>query len=438
MKNKLVAMFLLMSVLLLPTSIYADNIKSLGKAVSQGKLEKARSLLKKGVSPNVADGFGDLPLYSAVRNGNLECVKLLLEYGANPGLVLRHVCSEKANALEITKALLEAGADPNTKDDDGITLLICLLWLKPSPDVALQISELLISHGADVNAKSAEGNTALTGACARKGYDDVVKLLLSKGANPNTLMKNGWSPLDCVCSGGELETARSLIEHGADVNLAMEPGDTPLILAAMKGHLDVVRLLLENGADPKRRGEEGYTVLQAAAFSGNKELAAFLVTHAGLESEYEALQTPVNLRLINEEISEIIFLCFNRLGVDEAPVLVTIPPGAERVISLEKGNYELLFAKEIRVLAMPKSVKSSPEAFPFATYTQSTTTVGRGSIGKILIAQDEAWKIRVSRQSKDDSYLLRTITVDGIDRIFSKPEPVMLFANGDIFAPLCK
>jgi ankyrin repeat protein len=44
--------------------------------------------------------------------------------------------------------------------------------------------KLLLDHGADVDLRNNDGWTALMNACGR-GYNDIVKLLLAKGADPN-------------------------------------------------------------------------------------------------------------------------------------------------------------------------------------------------------------------------------------------------------------
>ena len=69
------------------------------------------------------------------------------------------------------KLLLEAGADPNTRDEQGNTplhLAVKVGWLKRVG--------LLVSHGADVNVKNNEGESPLSIARAN-GHKDVIEFL---------------------------------------------------------------------------------------------------------------------------------------------------------------------------------------------------------------------------------------------------------------------
>jgi ankyrin repeat protein len=71
------------------------------------------------------------------------------------------------------KLLIDAGADLNTKDDDGWTALMY------ADDV--QRTELLLKTGADMTVKSKDGKTALTLAIENQ-QEEIAKLLKSRGA----------------------------------------------------------------------------------------------------------------------------------------------------------------------------------------------------------------------------------------------------------------
>ena len=60
--------------------------------------------------------------------------------------------------------------------------------------LALEAAKLALDLGADVNAANDAGDTTLHGAAA-KGYEDVVRLLVSKGALPEAKNKRGGTPL---------------------------------------------------------------------------------------------------------------------------------------------------------------------------------------------------------------------------------------------------
>ena len=84
-------------------------------------------------------------------------------------------------AGQVVKALIEASADVNKADNDGVTPLhsAALVGLEA-------VVNVLIEAGADVNETSNNGDTPLSSA-AWKGHDAVVKVLIEAGADVNKL-----------------------------------------------------------------------------------------------------------------------------------------------------------------------------------------------------------------------------------------------------------
>jgi len=119
------------------TSANEKDPSSLFELVSQHKIEELESELRRqseveGYSSqiNEQDDAGQTPLHLAADQGDLECVNLLLRYGANPnatdedGISILQTslmsCSGDT-ALGVIQALLQAGADPFKPDNDGDT-----------------------------------------------------------------------------------------------------------------------------------------------------------------------------------------------------------------------------------------------------------------------------------------------------------------------------
>ena len=118
---------------------------------------------------------------------------------------------------EAVRLLLDAGADPDARNEAGAT---ALMWAVDDPDKA----RLLLRRGADPNARSDDGRTPLLVATSWSQPYEVVKLLLDRGAKPSPLVNTYKGPV------------------------------TPLRLAAEAGDEAVLRLLLDRGADAKALG----------------------------------------------------------------------------------------------------------------------------------------------------------------------------------------
>jgi len=136
------------------------------------------------------------------------------------------------------RSSIEAGVDPNGRDERGLTPLMWAVKLGDRTDVLDVLTEL----GAETDLESNDGNTALTMAA----------------------------------SAGNREAVRSLLASGADVDHRNGKGSTALMFAAYRGHLDVVEMLLESGADATLVNESGLTAGQAAEDAGQAEIVALL------------------------------------------------------------------------------------------------------------------------------------------------------------------
>jgi len=149
-------------------------------------IQKVGELLKEGADVNAPIACGTFnALDGAIGTQNLEMVRFLLAHGARPrGSELARAASECTalpSSLEIVRALLKAGADPNTPQypQEGDTPLMLATWRGNKEVVAL----LLAQPGIKVDAMDSDGETALMSA-AEKGDTEIVDLLLRAGANP--------------------------------------------------------------------------------------------------------------------------------------------------------------------------------------------------------------------------------------------------------------
>ncbi|MEL7406476.1 MAG: ankyrin repeat domain-containing protein, partial [Cyanobacteria bacterium J06558_2] len=195
-------------------------VKELSDLVFDKNLKEIKEIIKKGVDVNGFDEIGNRALCLAVAVGDLEIVRVLLEAGADPNLTPEPELDEDesnpplwfANSAEITKLLIDAGADINFQFSNGDTILIVTAerW------GASKKTKVLLENGADINIKNNEGKTALI--CAAQDKDN-------------------------------LEDVKLLIKFGADINIKDHDGNTALSLAKEAGNHKIIQLLEEADAN---------------------------------------------------------------------------------------------------------------------------------------------------------------------------------------------
>ncbi|KAG1968877.1 KN motif and ankyrin repeat domain-containing protein 2 [Pimephales promelas] len=165
---------------------------------------------------NMADGNGNTALHYTVSHSNFPVVNLLLGTG---------LCNaDKQNKAGYTAIMLTALAAFNSDND-------------------LQTVLQLLRTG-DVNAKASQaGQTALMLAVSH-GRGDMVKALLSCGAQVNLRDDDGSTALMCACEHGHVDIVRQLLSvPGCDATLTDNDGSTALSIALEASQNDIAVLL---------------------------------------------------------------------------------------------------------------------------------------------------------------------------------------------------
>src|SRR5262249_38505794 len=97
----------------------------------------------------------------------------------------------------------------------------------------------------------------------------LIEMLLKAGADPNTALPEGETPLMTAARSGSVEAVSALAAHGADINRQETwRGQTALMWAAAEGHAEMLRALLAHGADLHARSNGGFTALLFAVREG--------------------------------------------------------------------------------------------------------------------------------------------------------------------------
>jgi ankyrin repeat protein len=212
----------------------ADFDALLLEAVIKGQHSVVRAVVAAGANVNHCGvAKKKTPLMIAVKKNDMQMVDLLLSLKAKPDVFVGvnhkvaaiHLAIGKNN-FEMTKRLLDAGCDPNltAPDQKGRWTPLHSAALHSSNEVI----ELLLSRGADIEAKTETEATPL--ALAARHYKvAATRYLISKGADVNTRDKAGSTPIIQACLVGATSVAKLLVEVGkADLSLKNRAGATAL------------------------------------------------------------------------------------------------------------------------------------------------------------------------------------------------------------------
>ncbi len=154
------------------------------------------------------------------------------------------IAAVKSGDTAGVQRLLVAGADVNTRDEAGATLLMLAAHAGDH-----ELVSVLLGRGADVNATDAAGWSALMKACYnpefKHGFADVAQALIDAGANIEVAIGYGVRPLMLAAGYGETAVVEALLQAGADVLAKNEGGYTALMMVKQKNYVDVINLLHE-------------------------------------------------------------------------------------------------------------------------------------------------------------------------------------------------
>ncbi|KAM6985007.1 ankyrin repeat and KH domain-containing protein 1-like [Aplochiton taeniatus] len=179
----------------------------------------------------------------------------------------------------------------DTLDDIMAAVSSRVPMLTPSPQPSNLMADyaetppsmLTLYPSVDVDAHTESNHdTALTLACAG-GHEELVSVLIGRGANIEHRDKKGFTPLILAATAGHVGVVEILLDKGGDIEAQSErTKDTPLSLACSGGRQEVVELLLLRGANKEHRNVSDYTPLSLAASGGYVNIIKILL-NAGAE-----------------------------------------------------------------------------------------------------------------------------------------------------------
>jgi hypothetical protein len=144
---------------------------------------------------------------------------------------------------------------------------------------------LLAKYRKLVQLKTDFDQTA-THVAASAGNAEMMKLLLSKGADPNALDEYGKPPILYSVAQADLEVSRALLAKGAKL---VGPARTALALAVQVDSPPLIGLLLAKGAAPNQTDDEGWTPLHHAAWDGKAPAVMALLQSPKIDTNAQDL-----------------------------------------------------------------------------------------------------------------------------------------------------
>ena len=210
------------------------------------------------------------PLIVAVQTGNLDCVKVLLNYKADieeQGERFRYLVFPPDNIWNVSKF------------DFAYT---CPPLFLAAANGNLDILSYLFEQGGNVNASSSSEyadpwslpsefddylpiwRTPLIVALTN-GHNDAFTFLIDKGADVNLQDHVGYTALHHAVESRNFDAVSCLVHNGADVNLFTSINKhTPLMSACQFHNMDAINVLLNKGADVNLQDRDGKSALHFA------------------------------------------------------------------------------------------------------------------------------------------------------------------------------
>ncbi|XP_059145882.1 ankycorbin-like [Physella acuta] len=274
-------------------------------------------LLECGADPSIVDNYGFNSLHVAVNVGAIECVRLILAStrqltdkhdGNGSTAILTAV--ENGN-IDLVKVLVTAGGDVNLQErDTKRTPLHYALYLKHK-----DIFEFLLNNGADLT-RTDHRETNIVHRCCAINEPSFLELVLARGTQDTERAlrmedSEGASPVIVACQNGNIAQLRMLVEAGAPVankdrfrrcalhhcaentdtscaeyilksipsllTSADDEGLTPLHMAVIAGNIPLIKLLLKRGANLKAVDNEKHTMTHWATVCGHSDVLNVLL-----------------------------------------------------------------------------------------------------------------------------------------------------------------
>lgn len=139
-----------------------------------------------------------------------------------------------------------------------------------------KICRCYVDAGMDVNISDSEG-TPMLNIAARADNIEAARWLVSCGASLGSVSKDrGYTAIMDAVWRGNAEMTKFFIEKGAELDTISKDGQTMLVLAVGADKTEIVKMLAENGADPDIKDGMGMSAYDYANLFKKTEILSIL------------------------------------------------------------------------------------------------------------------------------------------------------------------
>ena len=190
---------------------------------------------------NETDAYKQTAVWWAAARGDCFSLTLLINQGAD----FNKANHRRGRPLDVaiyskhedcTRLLMKCGHDVNYQDLRGWTPLIWCCYCGASIDIV----EQLIINGADIEVCGIYGETAIHIASSQKDQEQIIKCLISYGADLNRTDNDGAPPLFYATQASASQTLQTLLQHNADYSLKNKANETLLHFAAQHAGIKIL------------------------------------------------------------------------------------------------------------------------------------------------------------------------------------------------------
>eukprot|EP00210_Caulerpa_lentillifera_P005662 g5415.t1 len=273
-------------------------------AAARGHLDVLQYLIKHGANLRLKAKRGETPLLFATLYGQRPSVHFLLQNGAtlnsttNAGFNVLHLAALYGHLSIVEYLVSETGVDLDTRQNKTGATALFLAAEKGFPEVV----KILLTSGADLNQTTVQDVSPLFVA-SQQGHVSVVELLINNGANLATQesVQGATALIIAVCNAHE-RIVRRLINAGANLEARTKFGNTAVMCAVHLGHLYMLRLLQKSGARLQTHNRRGRCAIHLAVIQGHLNVVQFLLRHnAQIESKDHSGHTALHLSVLSNQ-----------------------------------------------------------------------------------------------------------------------------------------